>query len=68
MRCRVCGQLLTFFVGKGYLHHDGKAYVEKEVPCENRLVGRRCAGDDCKRCRGTGRILIDDHCVQPVPA
>jgi RecJ-like exonuclease len=68
MKCRVCGATLSFYIGKGYLHPNGKAYVEKEVPCENRLVGRWCVGDDCKRCGGTGRMMIDDHCVQPMPA
>lgn len=68
MKCNVCGQRLLFIAGKGYLHQNGKAYVEKEVPCHDPRVGRRCVGDHCKRCSGTGKIMIDDHCVQPVRA
>lgn len=66
--CSVCHERLQYVPGKGYLHANGKAYAEREVACADHFVGRRCGGDDCKRCGGSGRIMVDDHCVQPVPA
>lgn len=68
MNCRVCRAPLTFVPGKGWLHPDGRLYVQREVRCHDLKVGRMCAGDHCRRCSGSGRILIDDHCAQPVPA
>lgn len=68
MRCRICREPLAFITGTGYLHSSNhKAYIEKEVACHNPRVGRTCPGDEsCRRCRGSGKIMVDDHCVQPV--
>ncbi len=68
MICGVCRAPLTFVLGKGWRHPNGELVVQREVRCHEPPVGRRCAGADCKRCKGSGRIMIDDHLSQPVSA
>lgn len=69
-KCGWCRARLFYVIGYGYSHTDraGGAYVQKSVPCHNPSAGRQCVGDACRRCGGSGQILVDDHCAMPVPA
>lgn len=61
MKCGTCGEVLSFERGKGYLHPDGKLFVQKLVACEH---GN--AGLGCRLCGGSGRLLVNDHIATPV--
>jgi hypothetical protein len=75
MKCRVCGQLLRFVVGKGYLHPNGELYITRQekracLKCGGRVgLFQDVAGKGCVACDGTGMrtVTLDDHCAQPVP-
>lgn len=68
-QCLWCREPLTFTVATGWVHADGNLYKQREIACNGRSPWswRRCQGPTCRRCNGTGRILVDDHCAMPVP-
>ncbi len=63
MKCQRCGEQLKFETGKGWVHQDGKIYKARKMTQEEipRFINRY------NREPKNSELLIDDHCVLPIP-
>ena len=61
--CLVCGEVLTFTMGRGWVHQGGGVYVMRCRECN----WKGSAFPSPRACPDCGRVdtLRDDHCAQP---
>lgn len=65
MKCSVCHEQLLYTPGRGYHHQQGGTYTQRCPDCGWRAAIYPSAVC-CPMCGS--RKVLDDHCVQPVPA